>query len=186
MTVSNDRAQALADLLRRANAGDGVAYRQFLDRLVPLIRSTARHALRRIGTPSADLEDVVQEALLAVHLKRQTWNSDLPIAPWLHAIVRYKLIDFARRHGRRKEIDLDQDMDFAAPSHDDHDLSDRDLSRLMRALPETQRKIVTAIALQGISIRDVAKAMNMSEGNVRVTLHRGLKSLADAYRRMGA
>lgn len=186
MTVSIDRDQALADLLRRANSGDASAYRQFLDGLVPLIRAAARRALSRIGTPSADLEDVVQEALLAVHLKRQTWNSDLPIAPWLHAIVRYKLIDFARRHGRRKEIDLDQDMDFAAPAHDEHDLSDRDLSRLMQNLSDTQRQIVTSISVNGISIREVAKAMNMTEVNVRVTLHRSLKSLADAYRRMGS
>ena len=186
MTVSHDRTEALADLLQKANSGDAAAYRQFLDALVPLIRSAARRTLSQIGTPSADLEDVVQEALLAVHLKRQTWNSDLPIAPWLHAIVRYKLIDFARRHGRRKEIDLDQEMDFAAPSHEDHDLSDRDLSRLMQNLSDTQRHIVTSISIDGIAIRDVAKSMNMTEVNVRVTLHRSLKLLADAYRRMGS
>ena len=182
MTVSIDRAHALADLLRRANSGDGAAYRLFLDQLVPQIRKLAQRALNRIGTPSADLEDVVQEALLAVHLKRQTWDSDLPITPWLNAIVRYKLIDFARRNGRRREVDLDQDMDFAVPATEEADIPERDLARILNALSDTQRKIVTSISLKGIAIKDVAKEMNMSEVNVRVTLHRSLKALAAAYR----
>lgn len=184
MSVSNDHSRALADLLKKANSGDMIAYRQFLNKLAPFIRTSAQRTLSRIGTPSADLEDVVQEVLLAVHLKRHTWNSDLPVAPWLNAIVRYKLIDFARRHGRRKEINLNQDMDFTAPSNEEHDVSDRDLSRLMENLSERQRQIVTSISINGISIRDVAKAMNMTEVNVRVTLHRCLKLLADAYRSM--
>ena len=182
MTVANDRAHVLADLLRRAHSGDAAAYRLFLDQLVPQIRIMARRAFSRIGTPSADLEDVVQEVLLAVHLKRQSWNSDLPIAPWINAIVRYKLIDFARRHGRRKEVDLDQDMDFAAPSSEQTDFPERDLGRILEVLSDTQRKIVTLISIKGVAIKDVAKEMNMSEVNVRVTLHRSLKALAAAYR----
>lgn len=186
MTSSHDRAEALADLLRRANSGDAGAYRQFLDRLVPFIRSVAQRSIMRIGAPSADLEDAVQEALLAIHLKRHTWQSDLPIAPWLHAIIRYKLIDFARRYGRRMEIDFDDTMDFAAPEDNDHDLSDKDLSRLMQTLSDTQRQVVTSISIHGASVREVAKAMNLTEVTVRVTLHRSLKALAEAYRRISA
>jgi RNA polymerase sigma-70 factor (ECF subfamily) len=184
MKSFDEHADELASLLRQANTGDSAAYRRFLERLTPLVRGMAMRAIGRIGTPLADLEDSIQETLLAVHLKRHTWREDQPIAPWIGAITRYKLIDLVRKHGRRKEIALDDSFELAAPEPDEPLLPEHEMNRLFEYASETQRTIVRSISLKGASIREVAGTMNMTEGAVRVALHRGLKVLAEAYRRL--
>ena len=173
-------------MLRQANAGNASAYREFLERLAPLVRAMAYRGIRRIGTPIADLEDAVQETLLAIHLKRHTWREDEPIGPWIGAITRYKLIDLARKSGRRKEIEFDETFDLAAPEAEEPALPEQEMSRLLECVNETQRTIVRSVSIKGVSIREVAGSLNMSEGAVRVALHRALKALAEAYRRLEA
>ena len=180
------QTEALGALLLAANAGDAAAYREFLLRLAPLVRGMARRGIRRIGTPAADLEDAVQETLLAIHLKRHTWREDQPIGPWIAAITRYKLIDLARKYGRRKEIELDENFDLATPETEEVALPEHEMSRLLDCVNETQRAIVRSVSIKGVSIREVASLLNMSEGAVRVALHRALKALAEAYRRLDA
>jgi len=63
-------------------------------------------------------------------------------------------------------------------------LPEREMTRLLDSLNETQRTIVRSISINGVSIREVAGTMKMTEGAVRVALHRGLKALAEAYRRL--
>ena len=89
------------DLMRAANRGDAAAYNELLASLAPVLRSVTRRGLARGGLPVEDAEDIVQETLLAVHLKRQTWDESLPFMPWLRAVARNKLLDAVRRRGRR-------------------------------------------------------------------------------------
>src|SRR5580692_3350486 len=96
--------------MRSANAGDGVAYHRLLKSVTPVLRAAARRGLARAGQAVDQAEDIVQEILLAVHLKRHTWDADAPFAPWLFAIARNKLIDALRRRGRRVFVNVD---DFA-------------------------------------------------------------------------
>jgi RNA polymerase sigma-70 factor (ECF subfamily) len=184
MSAFDMQTEALATLLKQANGGDVSAYRLFLEQLAPFVRGMARRGIGRIGTPLADLEDAVQETLLAIHLKRHTWREDQPIGPWIGAITRYKLIDLARKYGRRKEIELDEAFDWAAPEPEEPSLPEHELERLLESVSETKRVIVRSISIKGISIRQVADSMQMSEGAVRVALHRALKTLASAYRRL--
>ena len=62
----------------------------------------ARGAFSRAGVGDADVEDAVQETLLAIHLKRHTWDPEQPLAPWVYAIARHKVVDALRRRGRRR------------------------------------------------------------------------------------
>jgi RNA polymerase sigma-70 factor (ECF subfamily) len=171
-----------ATLMREGLAGDGAAYRGLLEELAPVLRGLARRGLTRAGLGSADVEDVVQETLLAIHVKRHTWKTDQPFRPWLNAIARHKLIDVLRRRGRRGEIPIDglEDVlpDNAAPA----ETSPGELARLVGRLDGRQLDVVRAISLDGESISDAAAKFAMSEGAVRVTLHRGLKKLASLYR----
>ena len=96
-----------ADWMRAGLDGDGEAHRRLLEALAPALRRIASLGLRRAGLGNADVEDVVQEILLAIHLKRHTWLRDQPFSPWLHAVARYKLIDTMRRRGRRGEVPID-------------------------------------------------------------------------------
>ena len=106
----------LARLMRAALAGDDKAYAGFLHAVAGLVRAFAR---RRTGQGGIDPEDIVQETLLAVHVKRHTWKADAAVTPWLYAIARYKLIDAYRRRGRRIDVEIDEIADtFAAPEPD--------------------------------------------------------------------
>src|SRR3546814_2198977 len=124
-----------------------------------------------------DPEDIVQETLLAIHLKRHTWRSDAPVMPWLYAIARYKLIDAFRRRGRRVEIEIGEIADtFAEP--ESKAISDREIGRALETLAPGQRSVVTAVSVEGRSISATAKNLGMSEAAVRVALQRGLTAIA--------
>jgi RNA polymerase sigma-70 factor (ECF subfamily) len=133
------------------------------------------------GRGPADSEDVVQEALLAMHLKRDTWDETQPIEPWLRAIARYKLVDHLRRRGFHDHLDIDDYADVVAVTADADAAVDS--GALLASLPKRQRRIVEEISLEGRRAAEVAERLGMSEGAVRVTLHRALKALAAAYRR---
>jgi RNA polymerase sigma-70 factor, ECF subfamily len=169
----------LAKLMRTALAGDERAYREFLRRAACLVRGFAR---RKITQGGVDPEDVVQETLLAIHMKRHTWREDAPIAPWLHAIARYKLIDAFRRRGRRVEIDIAEIEDSYAEAEPDI-VSDREIGRALNVLAPVQRSVVAAISVEGRSIGETAESLGMSENAVRVSLHRGLAAIARKFGR---
>lgn len=168
----------LAMLLRAALAGDEKAYAEFLRRAAILVRAAVR---RRAGQGTVDVEDVVQETLLALHLKRHTWRSDAPVLPWLYTIARYKLIDAFRRKGRRIEVDIHDLAEILPGATEEEQVSDRDLGRILDSLPAGQRRIVESISVEGRSIGETAAALSMKEGAVRVALHRGLKAIAARF-----
>lgn len=170
-----------AGLMQRALGGDDASYRQLLSQLATAFRASARVQLARIGRGDGEVEDVVQDALLAVHLKRNTWDPARPLGPWAYAILRHKLLDRARRGRGRVELPIDDDFDIAAP--DDGAAEDRgDVERLVGRLGEPQRRIVVAMSIEGRSAAEVANEIHSTEGAVRVALHRALKRLAALYR----
>ncbi len=172
-----------AFLLKLSMTGDARAYNGFLTGVTPHLRSIARRRCAEWGAAPGDAEDIVQEVLLAIHLKRGTWDPDRPLGPWLSAIVRNKLIDCLRRKGRRIDVVLDDVMETLA-AEEDTDRTDRlDAVHLVDQLGDPQRTIVRSISLNGESIRETADRLQMTEGAVRVALHRALKTLAALYRR---
>jgi RNA polymerase sigma-70 factor (ECF subfamily) len=176
------REKEWAVLMRAANAGDAAAYENLLRQLTPVLRTAARRGLFRAGMSGADAEDIVQETLLAVHLKRQTWIADAPIGPWIRAIARHKIIDALRRRGRRVDLPLEDFAGILASQDAEPDLVLSDVNRHLDALPAGQRNIVRAIAVEGASIGEAAGRLSMSNGAVRVALHRGLAALAARFR----
>jgi RNA polymerase sigma-70 factor (ECF subfamily) len=169
--------------MRAALAGDGKAYRSFLTTVVPYMRSVARGRCGSMGIGEADAEDIVQEALLAIHLKRGTWDSSRPIGPWIAVIVRNKLIDAFRRHGRRIVVPIEEVMEtLGVEVRQEPHLTSDEMEGLFARLRTKQREIVRSISIEGISIRETALRLDMSEGAVRVALHRALQALAALYR----
>lgn len=175
-----DEADAeLARLLNDALAGDEKAYADFLRRAAGLVRHFAR---RRIAHGGLDPEDVVQETLLAIHLKRHTWRRDAPVGPWLYAIARFKLVDAFRRANRSLELPAGDDFDAPAPEPEES-LSDREIDRVLATLPPREQTVVSAISVDGRSIGETARSLDMTEGAVRVALHRGLARIARTFGR---
>src|SRR5260221_10857101 len=77
---------------------DAASHRALLERLSRRLRAYYKGKLAGIGRGVAEAEDFVQEAGLAVHIKRHTYDPAEPLTPWVHAIPRYKLIHFLRRN----------------------------------------------------------------------------------------
>lgn len=174
------RKRLWSDQMRAAIAGDAVAYRTLLADLSQALRPIVRRGFGGISAVNGDIEDVVQDVLLAVHLKRHTWDQSKPLAPWLMAITRNKLIDNLRRRGRRGEVSIDGMIEqFAADGFEDA-AHVHDVGRVLEHLNERNREIVRAISIDGHSARDVAERLGMSEVAVRVALHRSLKTLSES------
>ena len=178
----SDLEQALAGQMRMALAGNEAAYRRLLGDLAALLRGWTRRELSRQGYDVAEAEDIVQETLIAVHLKRASWDAERPFLPWLRAVTRHKLIDSLRRRGRRIMVPIDDLADLLPAPVQEESLSADALDKHLAQLPTGQEKVVRSISVDGFSIAETAQRLMMKEGAVRVALHRGLAALAKAAR----
>jgi RNA polymerase sigma-70 factor (ECF subfamily) len=171
-----DKTDGWAQLLAAANAGDDRAYARFLAAVTQTLRGIVR--ARGAGLGEATCEDVLQEVLLAIHLKRHTWAPDAPVRPWLYAIARYKVVDAFRARGRRIDLPIEDFAEVlqAAPGPDPTEAADMD--KMIGMLDGRSATIVRKIGLEGASVADTGRALDMSDGAVRVALHRALKTLA--------
>ena len=179
----HDREVEWAGLMRAANGGDEAAYRRLLLALAPWLRAVARRGLARMTSGGTDPEDVVQDTLLAIHLKRHTWDEARPIAPWLRAIARNKMIDHLRRRGGRILVPIEGLEEILPAQEDRPPVETRDVEPYLAALPVRQRDVVQCILREDISIRETAARLKITEGAVRVALHRGLAAVARGYKR---
>ncbi len=162
-------------------AGDADAYRLFLQELTRHLRGYLR---RRIPQLHDDVEDLVQEILLAVHNARHTWRPDEPLTAWVHAIARYKLMDFFRSRSRRESLNdpLEDHTDLFATPDDEPAQARRDIGKLLDQLPDKQRLPIVHVKLEGRSVVEAAQLTGLSESAVKVGIHRGLKALAARIR----
>lgn len=178
MSASEDR---LRDLLVRGLAGDAPAYRALLEELSAYLRAFLRRRLARLPD---DVEDLVQETLLAVHNQRHTYDTDQPLTAWIHAIARYKLVDLMRRRAVRDALNdpLDDETELFSASETEAADARRDIARLLERLPDPQRLPIIHMKLEGLSAVETARLTGMSESAVKVGVHRGLKALARIIR----
>ncbi len=173
-----DRSAKWAILLLAAQAADEVAYRRLLRELTVYLE---RYLQRRLGQ-APYIDDIIQETLIGVHKARHTYDADRPFLPWFHAIIRYKSIDYLRQHQRRKELEiLDSDSlekysETYWESAPKTELDD-DLIRALAALPSQQKRAVELLKLEGLSAREAAVQLGMSEGAVKVAAHRAYRAL---------
>ncbi|CAN7544629.1 sigma-70 family RNA polymerase sigma factor [Trinickia sp. LjRoot230] len=175
----------LRELLIGALAGDAAAYKTFLSELTRHVRGFLR---RRIPQRPEDVEDLVQEILLAVHNGRHTYRPDEPLTAWVHAIARYKLMDFFRAHARRESLNepIDDYIDIFAVSDDEPAAARHDVGKLLEQLPDKQRLPIVHVKLEGLSVAQTARLTGLSESAVKVGVHRGLKALAAKIRAASA
>jgi RNA polymerase sigma-70 factor (ECF subfamily) len=169
----------LKSLMLASLEGHAGSHRELLSRLSGRLRAYYRGKLARIGRGAAEAEDLVQEAILAIHLKRHTYDPAEPLTPWVHAIARYKLIDFLRRT-RTSLADVPIDEADAIAAHDDNVDAEStfDIGRLMQRLPKNMRCSIEAVKLDGLSVAEAATRCGISESGVKMSIHRGLKTLA--------
>jgi RNA polymerase sigma-70 factor (ECF subfamily) len=181
--MTDAKSEEWSRWMREAIGGDEAAYRSFLYSVTPHLRTIARNRCRNWGLPASDAEDIVQDVLVTVHLKRSTWDPTRPIGPWLAAIVRNRAVDLQRRRGgRRNDVPIDDVIETLGTERDDGTDDLADAERLVDRLKDPARDIVRSISLGGAGVKDVAARLQMTEGAVRVALHRALKTLGALYR----
>lgn len=176
MTLETIESQLRA-LFGQSQQGDRQAYKKLLERMASLVRAYLR---RRLTGQDADVEDLVQEVLLAVHTKRHTYNPNQPITAWMHAIARYKLIDFWRRVQRLGEHGLSAEDASALVGESSIEAfeAQRDLTAVMSQLSQAQQDVLTLVKLQGLGVAEAAQQLGMTESAVKVHTHRGIRKLA--------
>ena len=172
------RETELKGLMLASLDGNAASYRSLLDRLSSRLRAYYKGKLARVGRGATEAEDLVQEVLLAIHLKRHTYDTGEPFTPWVHTIARYKLIDYLRRTRTASGIPIDEDT--AVMAQDDHAgaESSHDIKKLLGRLPEKVRCAIECVKLEGRSVAEAAVRCGISESGVKINIHRGLRALA--------
>ena len=175
----------LKRLMVAGQGGDAAAYKNLLAQLSRYLRGYYKAKLAAFGRSGNDAEDLVQDTLMAMHTRRQTYNPEEPFTPWMHAIARYKLIDHLRRKDGRAHVGLEEVVELTA--YDDQIASEShvDLSRLLERLPEKMKQSIKGVKLDGLSVAETAERFGMSESAVKVNIHRGLRTLANLISRDG-
>ena len=164
----------LRGLMLASLDGDAAAYRDLLRELTVYLRAYYR---RRLSDGRADVEDLVQETLIAVHSRRKSYDRSQPFTAWAYAMARYKLVDHLRRVRVRAAVPIDGRDDLFAENEQEHADASRDVEQLLSALPSRQREAIRLTKLEGLSIDEAARRTGQSAAATKVGVHRGLKRL---------
>ena len=162
--------------------GDDAAYQQALQMLAGRLRA---FFARRLASLPDEVEDLVQETLLALHLQRATYDARVPLGAWVFAVARHKLVDLFRRRGRREALHepLDDLAEHLQPSTENQaQPALRDLGVLLQRLPEAQQRALMLVKLEGLTMAEASQRSGVSVAALKVQVHRGLKKLAQLVR----
>jgi RNA polymerase sigma-70 factor (ECF subfamily) len=138
--------------------------------------------LKLVGDPSL-ADDLVQETFLRAHKSGAGFKGDASRRTWLCAIALNLMRDHFRATARRPKQVSDPDVLLALPSEEavEDDLIQREMDSCIRQfvlrIPEHQRDVVALHDIAGLTHREVASALGISQSNSRVLLHRGRAAL---------
>lgn len=180
MTKSVDLFEAKLQALMVAGMGGHLrAYHALLRLCAERLRSYFR---RRLSGREADVEDLVQETLIAIHRKRATYDPSLPFTAWLHGIARYRLIDFLRRDRRLVSLSDHEEFEPVDDGRVDAVLAEIDIAAMLATLTPKQSAAIRLTRIEGYSVRETAEMTGQSEPAVKVNVHRGLGRLVAAIK----
>lgn len=171
--IEDGKDDALGRLMADAQKGNRASYNR-------LLRATARvlepYLRRRVS--AGGWEDVLQDVLVSLHKVRHTYQPGRPYLPWMFAIARCRVADYWRNVSRFERFEpAESGPDAAAPTGPGDEAAAAVRSAL-EALSGRQKAVVKMLKLQGFTVRDTARELNMSEAAVKVTAHRAYKALA--------
>ena len=169
----------LKALMLAGLAGDAPAYRVLLDTLQ---RQLAVYFRRRLGSNEAEVDDLVQESLIAIHTRRGTFDRTQLFTAWTYAIARHKLVDHFRRRGRSATVPIEDSLALFVKDESASVDARYDIERALKMLPSATQALIRDIKLREFSNAEAAAARGMTETAVKVAVHRGLKKLSGLLR----
>jgi RNA polymerase sigma-70 factor, ECF subfamily len=179
LRVSREEAE-LSALMVQSQAGDAVSYVALLMKIKVLMTRYVGNSFVRLGMASfGGQEDVVQEILLAIHMKRGTFDSSQFFFPWMYAIARYKVIDHLRRNkiAIHSSVPLEDELENLATVMSDGMSSEMNIQTLFEGLPKKQREVLQLVKIEGLSVAEASKRTGYSPSDIKVTVHRAIKTL---------
>ena len=178
MKRENAKEASLRTLMIAGLNGDTAAYRALLSGLSGHLRAYYRGKLVRAGRGTEEAEDLVQEALMAVHTRRHTYDPTQLLTPWVYAIARYKLIDHLRQsQSTFTNVPIEDASEIIAADSEPATESNLDLNKLLAMLPDKVRLAIQCVKIEGLSVVEAAARCGISESAVKTNVHRGLKEL---------
>ena len=185
MNKGSTKESELRALMIESQSGDAAAHRRLLSELAGYLRGYFRNRLLRAGRPSEETEDLLQESLLAIHNRRDTYEPSELLTPWVYAIARYKLIDHLRKsQARLSDVPLEDASEVMAADDQSANESSIDLGGLLATLPEKVRMSIKYVKIDGLTVAEAAARCQLSESAVKINIHRGLKALSTLVSRV--
>jgi RNA polymerase sigma-70 factor (ECF subfamily) len=156
-------------LVVAARSGDrdafGMLYRRY-GRMV--------HGLLLARVPRGQVEDLVQDVFLLALRRLDSLRDPERFGGWLAMIARNRAVDFHRR--AHETVELPEDLPGAANDDEQEALA---VLATLRALPDAYRETLVLRLVEGMTGPEIAARTGMTEGSVRVNLHRGMKLLRE-------
>lgn len=177
---SQDEAE-LSRLMRSSQKGDAVHYAQLLTRIRGMLAKYIENSFTRFGfAAGSGQEDVLQEILLAIHVKRHTYDPEQFFLPWMYAVARYKLIDYLRKNKTlNAALSLESELEHIESLAVLDTTAELDLEKLLEVLSEKQQTVLRLVKVEGLSIEEAARKTGFSESDIKVTVHRAIKTLQE-------
>ena len=187
--AQESRHAALDTLMRAAQAGDRQAYHALLQEVALRMRRLIASRAPWLG--QADVEDIVQDVLLSLHMARATWDPSRPFMPWIAAIARNRLTDHARRYKRRQSFDQaasDLAEAFSTTSghcHAEGVVNLMSVRHAMSDLSPGERRAFELVRMREMSLAEAAATEDSTVDAIKVAVHRASRKLKKAINRDG-
>lgn len=154
-----------------AQNGHGGAYRRLLTEMSEWL---IRYFGRRL--PATEVDDAVQETLMAVHRRRHTYDPAFPLQPWLSAIAKRKWVDQLRSLGSRPMEEVPESASIG--DHESAVVSSSVLASLLEQLRPAQARVILLMKVHGYSVEEASRETGLSPSAVKMNVHRGLLQLS--------
>lgn len=181
MVPSTAMGSELRRLMVLAQAGDEAAYADLLGQVAAIARAVIRNRVRTLQP--TDVEDVVQDVLMALHMVRATYDPERPFLPWMMTILQSRLVDRLRKIHRISSIEVLVDVlpEVLSIGRDKWNAGEyynaEHLRREIRGLPATQRRAIEMLKLRELSLKEASAESGLSTTNLKVLVHRAIKTL---------
>ncbi|PKP84667.1 MAG: RNA polymerase [Alphaproteobacteria bacterium HGW-Alphaproteobacteria-2] len=171
----------LGALMQAAQSGDRGAYRSLLERLTLRLRLLIRR--RAPWLDRDEIEDLVQETLISVHLARASYDPARPFLPWLATIARCRIADAARAYGRRAALDVAMSESVetfcsaATNNHAENVVNFLAVRRALGTLSPAERDALSMLRLRQLTLSEASEESGTSVAALKVAVHRAGKRL---------
>ncbi|MBI2933051.1 MAG: RNA polymerase sigma factor [Planctomycetes bacterium] len=159
------------DTLLRARLGDREAFRAVVEALA----KTAFNIAYRMVYNATDAEDLTQEIFLRLHRNLGQYDPAYPFLPWFRTLAVHVCINWRKRQPRSAPLD---DARMPAPDVPVHDPSSV-LQREIENLPTEYKMVLTLLYYEGLSVAEIAAAMEAPPGTVKTWLFRAREQLKE-------